>query len=54
MKSKIGPAGAQTATAHKIAIVFYPMVKNQVEYDASIWAEREKQFGAKLKRPGSR
>ena len=39
MKSKIGPAAAQTATAHKIAIIFYTMVKNQVEYDASIWAE---------------
>ena len=53
MKSKIGPA-AQTATAHKIAIISYTMVKNQVEYDASIWAERdierEKRFDAKLKR----
>jgi len=54
MKSKIGPAAATTATAHKIAIIFYTMVKNQVEYDASIWAkrdaEREKKFEAKLKR----
>jgi predicted lipoprotein len=54
MKSKIGPAAAQTATAHKLAIIFYTMVKNQVEYDASIWAkrdaEREKRFEAKLKR----
>ena len=54
MKSKIGPAAAQTATAHKIAIIFYTMVKKQVEYDASIWtkrdAEREKKFEAKLKR----
>src|ERR1022692_3772776 len=54
MKSKIGPAAAQTATAHKIAIIFYTMVKNQVEYDASIWAkrdaERERKFEAKLKR----
>ena len=31
MKSKIGPAAAQTATAHKIAIIFYTMVKRQVE-----------------------
>lgn len=54
MKSKIGPAAAQTATAHKIAIIFYTMVKKRVEYDASIWAqkdaEREKRFEAKLKR----
>jgi transposase len=54
MKSRIGPAAATTATAHKIAIIFYTMVKKQVEYDASIWAqqdaEREKRFEAKLKR----
>jgi hypothetical protein len=31
MKSKLGPAAATTAAAHKIAIVFYTMVKNQVE-----------------------
>ena len=54
MKSKLGPAGATTATAHKIAVIFYTMVKKQVEYDASLWAqrdaEREKRFEAKLKR----
>jgi transposase len=54
MKSKLGPPGATTATAHKIAIIFYTMVKNQVEYDATLWAERdtqrEKRFEAKLKR----
>jgi len=54
MKSKLGPAAATTATAHKIAIIFYTMVKNQTEYDATIWAkrdaEREKRFEAKLKR----
>jgi transposase len=54
MKSKLGPAGATTATAHKIAIIFYTLVKKQVEYDATIWAERdaerEKRFEAKLKR----
>jgi hypothetical protein len=54
MKSKLGPAAATTATAHKIAIIFYTMVKNQVEYDATIWtqrdAQREKRFEAKLKR----
>jgi len=54
MKTKLGPAGATTATAHKIAIIFYTMVKNQVEYDPTIWAQRdadrEKRFEAKLKR----
>ena len=54
MKSKLGPAGATTATAHKIAIIFYTMVKKQVEYDASLWAQRDaeraKRFEAKLKR----
>ena len=54
MKSKLGPAGATTATAHKIAIIFYTMVKKQVEYDASLWAQRDaertQRFEAKLKR----
>lgn len=54
MKSKLGPAGAITATAHKIAIIFYTMVKNQTEYDTTLWAERsaqrEKRFEAKLRR----
>jgi transposase len=54
MKSKLGPAAATTATAHKIAIVFYTMVKNQVEYDATLWAqrdtERDKRIEARLKR----
>jgi hypothetical protein len=54
MKAKLGPSGAITATAHKIAVVFYTMVKNQVEYDETIWAardaEREKRLEAKLKR----
>jgi transposase len=54
MKSKIGPSAAQTATAHKLAIIFYTMVKKQVEYDASLWAERdierEKKLEARLKR----
>jgi transposase len=54
MKSKLGPAGATVATAHKIAIIFYTMVKKQVEYDETLWAqrdaEREKRFEVKLKR----
>jgi len=49
---------AITATAHKIAIIFYTMVKKQVEYDPSLWAqrdaEREIRFEAKLKRQAQR
>ena len=52
MKAKLGPAAATTATAHKIAIIFYTMVRQQVEYDASLWdhrdERREKRLEAKL------
>jgi transposase len=41
MKAKLGPAAATTATAHKIAVIFYTMVKNQKEYDATLWAKRD-------------
>jgi transposase len=54
MKAKLGPQAATMATAHKIAVIFYTMVKNQVEYDETIWdtrdAQREKRLEAKLKR----
>ena len=54
MKAKLGPEAATMATAHKIAVIFYTMVKNQVEYDETIWdardAQREKRLEAKLKR----
>jgi len=52
MKAKLGPAAATTATAHKIAVIFYTMVNKQVEYDATLWAERdlmrEKRMEARL------
>ena len=58
MKAKLGPAPATTATAHKIAIIFYTMVKNQVEYDETIWptrdAERQKRLQLRLKRQAER
>jgi transposase len=58
MKAKLGPAGAITATARKVAIIFYTMVKNQVEYDESIWAQRdarrEERFEAKLRKQAER
>jgi transposase len=54
MKAKLGPSPAITATAHKIAVIFYTMVKKQVEYDETVWAardaEREKRMQARLKR----
>jgi transposase len=54
MKAKLGPRAATTATAHKIAVIFYTMLKNQVEYNESIWAtrdaHREKRLEMKLKR----
>jgi transposase len=49
MKAKIGPQAAHTATAHKIAVIFYAMVKNQVEYDGTIWEKRDS--GAKGRPP---
>jgi hypothetical protein len=32
IKSHIGRAGAIKATAHKLALIFYSMLKNQTEY----------------------
>jgi transposase len=49
MKAKLGPAAATTATAHKIAIIFYTMVNKQVEYDASLWAQRDLMREKRLK-----
>ena len=52
MKAKLGPTAGTTATAHKIAVIFYTMVKNQVEYDATLWEKRdllrEKRLEARL------
>ena len=49
-----GNSAATTATAHKIAVVFYTMVSKQVEYDASLWAQRdvlrEKRIEARLQK----
>jgi transposase len=54
MKSKLGPKAATTATAHKIAVIFYTMITKQVEYDESIWAardtQRQKRLEDKIKR----
>lgn len=53
MKSKLGPAAATTATAHKIAVIFYTMIRKQMEYDETLWSEadaaRQKRLEAKLR-----
>ncbi len=58
LKSRLGPAAATTATAHKIAVIFYTMVRKQVEYDGTLWAareaERDRRLQAKLKRQAHR
>jgi transposase len=41
MKAKIGPAGANMATARKIASIFFAMVTNQTEYDETKFARQE-------------
>ena len=48
MKAKLGPKAATTATAHKIALIFYAIVTKQVEYDESIWATRDAQRQKRL------
>ncbi|HEX2714032.1 MAG TPA: IS110 family transposase [Candidatus Acidoferrales bacterium] len=58
MKAKLGPKAAHTATAHKIAVIFYTMIKNQSEYDGTIWeqrdAQRRQRHTASLKRQAQR
>jgi transposase len=50
MKSKLGPAAATTATARKIAIIFYTMVKNQEEYNETLAAKLDAQRQANLEK----
>ena len=54
MKTKLGPLGAIMATARKIAIIFYTMLKNQTEYDETLFAQQQadqqKRFEARLRR----
>jgi transposase len=50
MKAKLGPPAAITATAHKIAVIFYTMVRKQVEYDDSIWAVSDTQRQKRLEK----
>ncbi len=43
MKAELGPEAATMAAAHKIVVIFYAMVKQQVEYDETLWDAREAQ-----------
>jgi len=58
MKAKLGPKAAHTATAHKIAVIFYTMIKHQIEYNPTIWdnydAQRRQRHTAKLTRQAAR
>jgi len=51
-------AGRTHPTAHKIAVIFYTMIKNQPEYDLTIWEQRDVQrrgrHTASLKRQAER
>lgn len=57
-KAKLGPAAALTATARKIAVIVYTMIKNQVEYDESTWArldtQRQQRIENKLRKQAQR
>ena len=52
LKARLGLAGAITATARKIATIFYTLVRRQVEFDDSLWqaseAERQQRLQRKL------
>jgi hypothetical protein len=48
MKAKLGPQAATTATAHKIAVIFYTIVTKQIEYDETIWTTRDAQRRGRL------
>ena len=54
MKAKLGAEAGITAAAHKIARIFYAVVKNQVEYDQTTWhrqdLERQRRLEAKIRR----
>jgi hypothetical protein len=41
MKAKLGAEAGITAAAHKIARIFYAVVKNQVEYDDTTWHQQD-------------
>jgi hypothetical protein len=44
LKSRSGSAQAIVATAHKIARIFYTMIKNRQEYNAKLVGSDEKEL----------
>jgi transposase len=50
MKAKLGPRAAITATAHKLAVIFYTLVTKRIEYDESIWAARDEENRKRLEK----
>ncbi len=50
MKARLGKQGGITATAHKLAMIYYTLVKRQVEYDESVWAERDEMRQQRLEK----
>jgi transposase len=58
LKAKLGPAGAITATARKIATLFYTLVTRQVEFDSALWqatdVKRQQRIQARLTRQARR
>jgi transposase len=50
LKAKLGPAGAITATARKIATLFCTLVSRQMEFDNSIWQATDAERHQRLKR----
>jgi hypothetical protein len=43
MKASLGAEAGITATAHKIARIFYALVKQQLEYDDAIWNRNDEE-----------
>lgn len=41
MSARLGPAGAITATAHKLARVFYQLVTTREAYDEQVFLREE-------------
>ena len=42
MKSRLGPAKAITAVAHKLARIVYHLITHRLEYDATIFQDQER------------
>lgn len=50
MRSRHGAPKAITATAHKLARIIYHLVKNQKEFDETVFAEEEKNHQTRMKK----